>query len=139
MQINLRVNSAGMKKEHWINDPEEGGGAIVGEGCHFFDFISWIISAEPRKIYSEMISSKNPSIIDANNIVCTLSYDDGSVASLLYSTIGNDAFPKERIEVFMDGGVMAIDDFKELMIAGLDGKGEKVNQIEKGQFELLQE
>lgn len=139
MIINIRVNSSGMEKEHWINDPEEGGGAIVGEGCHFFDFISWLVNAEPRRIYAEMISSKNHSLIDANNVVCTLSYEDGSVASLTYTTIGNASFPKERIEVFMDGGVVVIDDFKELIVAGLGNKGEKLSQIEKGQFELLQE
>ena len=86
-----------------------------------------------------MLSSNNPSVVDTNNVVCTLSYEDGSVASLIYNTVGNEAFPKERIEVFMDGGVMAIDDFKELMIAGAWGKGEKLPRIEKGHFELLQE
>jgi len=139
MMINLRVNSAGMRKEHWINDPEEGGGAIVGEGCHFFDFISWLVDAEPRRIYAEKISSNDPSLIDANNIVCTLAYEDGSVASLVYSTIGNESFSKERIEAFMDSGVVVIDDFKELMVSGLGGKGEKLSRIGKGQIELLQE
>lgn len=139
MMINLRVNSAGMKKEHWINDPVEGGGAIVGEGCHFFDFINWLIDAEPRRVYAEMISSNDPSLVGANNIACTLSYEDGSVASFIYGTIGNESFSKERIEVFMDGGVVVVDDFKELIVSGLGGKGEKLLQIEKGQFELLQE
>ncbi len=139
LMIIYRVNSFGMKKEHWINDPEEGGGAIVGEGCHFFDFISWLVGAEPKRIYAEMISSNNSSLVNANNVVCTLNYEDGSVASLIYSTIGNESFPKERIEVFMDGGVVVIDDFRELVIAGLGDKGKKLLKIEKGQFELLQE
>lgn len=139
MVISVIVNSAGMKKESWINDPEEGGGAIVGEVCHFFDLISWLVDAEPRRIYAEMISSNNPSLVDANNVVCTLSYEDGSVASLVYNTIGNESFPKERIEVFMDGGVIMVDDFKELVIAGLPGKGEKSRKVEKGQLELLLE
>lgn len=137
--INLRVNSAGMKKEHWINDSEEGGGAIVGEGCHFFDFINWLIGAEPGRIYAEMISSGNPSIVDANNIVCTLRYEDGSAASIIYSTIGSESFPKERVEVFVDGGVVVIDDFKELIVSGLGERGQKLSRMEKGQFELLRE
>lgn len=137
--ITYRVNSAGMKTEHWINDPLEGGGAVVGEGCHFLDFISWLIGAEPRRIHAEMISSNNPSLVDANNVVCTLSYEDGSVASLIYNTIGNEFFPKERIEVFMDGGVAAIDDFRELLIVGLDGKGKRLSRTNKGQLHLLQE
>lgn len=137
--ITYRVNSAATKKEHWINDPEEGGGVIVGEGCHFFDFINWLIGAEPNRIYAGSISSNNPSLIDTSNMACTLSYSDGSVASLVYNTIGNEAFSKERIEVFVDGGVVTIDDFKELVITGLGDKGAKLSRAEKGQFELLRE
>jgi predicted dehydrogenase len=137
--INVRVNSPGMKKGHWVNDPVEGGGAIVSEACHFFDFLSWLVGAEPRRIYAEMISSGDPSLVDANNIVCTLSYADGSAASLTYSTVGDESFSKERIEVFMDGGVLAIDDFRELVIAGLGDKGKRLPRPEKGQLQLLQE
>lgn len=139
MVISYRINSAGVKKEHWINDPEEGGGAIVGEACHFFDFVSWLVGAEPGRIYSEMISSQDPSVVDANNIVCTVSYEDGSIASLVYNTIGNELFGKERIEIFMDGGVIAIEDFREMKVNGLNTKGEKLSRVEKGQLVLLQE
>ena len=128
-----------MKKEHWINDPVEGGGAIVGEGGHFFDLLSWLIGAEPGRIYAEMLSSGDPALVGANNVVCTLSYSDGSAASLIYSTIGSETFPKERIEVFVDGGVVVIDDFRELVVAGAPGRSERLSRIEKGHFELLQE
>jgi len=139
LMITYRINSAGMKKEHWINDPVEGGGAIIGEGCHFFDFCNWIVRREPMRIYAEMISSDDGSILDANNIINTIRYEDGSVASVIYTTIGNESFSKERIEIFVDGGVITIDEFKELTVVGLDGKGEKLKRIEKGQFELINE
>ena len=139
LMITYRINSAGMKKEHWINDPVEGGGAIIGEGCHFFDFCNWIVGREPMRIYAEMISSDDESVLDANNIISTIRYEDGSVASVIYTTVGNESFPKERIEIFVDGGVIAIDDFKELTVAGMAGKGEKLKRIEKGQFELINE
>jgi len=139
LMITYRINSAGMKKEHWINDPVEGGGAIIGEGCHFFDFCNWIVRCNPMQIYAEMISSNDGSIVDANNVISTIRYEDGSVASVIYTTIGDESFPKERIEIFVDGGVIAIDDFKELIVTGLDGKGEKLKRTEKGQFELINE
>ena len=139
LMITYRINSAGMRKEHWINDPVEGGGAIIGEGCHFFDFCNWIVGHAPIQIYAEMVSSKSESIVDANNVISTIRYEDGSVASVIYTTIGNESFPKERIEIFVDGGVIAIDDFEELIVTGLDGKGEKLKRIEKGQFELINE
>lgn len=139
LMITYRVNSAGISKEHWINDPVEGGGAIVGEGCHFFDFCNWIVGREPLRIYAEMISSNDESIVDLNNVISTIRYEDGSVASIIYTTIGNKAFPKERIEIFVEKGAIVIDDFKELNVSGLSGKGEKLKRIEKGQFDLMDE
>jgi len=139
LMIAYRVNSAGMNKEHWINSPVEGGGAIIGEGCHFFDFCNWIVGREPLRIYAEMISSNDESIVDTNNIISTIRYEDGSVASVIYTTIGNEAFPKERIEIFVDKGAIAIDDFKNLSVSGLGSKGEKLKRIEKGQFDLIYE
>jgi len=139
LMITYRINSAGMKKDHWINDPIEGGGAIIGEGCHFFDFCNWIVGRDPMRIYAEMISSDDKSIVDANNVITSIRYEDGSVASMIYATIGNESFPKERIEIFVDGGVVTIDDFKELIVAGMVGKGKKLKRIEKGQFELINE
>ena len=59
------------------------------------------------------------------------------MASIIYTTIGNESYPKERIEIFVDHGVIAIVDFKELVVTGLDGKTEKSKRIEKGQFELI--
>jgi predicted dehydrogenase len=137
--ITYRINSAGMKKEHWVNDPVEGGGAIIGEGCHFFDFCNWIVGRDPVQIYAEKISSNDVSMVDANNVISTIRYEDGSVASIIYTTIGNESYPKERIEIFVDHGVIAIADFKELIVTGLDGKSEKLKRIEKGQFELINE
>jgi predicted dehydrogenase len=139
LMITYRINSACMKKEHWINDPVEGGGAIIGEGCHFFDFCNWIVGCNPMQIYAEMISSNDESIVDANNVISTIRYEDGSVASVIYTTIGDESFSKERIEIFVDGCVITIDDFKDLTVTGLDGKGEKLKRIEKGQFELINE
>ena len=137
--ITYRINSAGMKKEHWINDPAEGGGAIIGEGCHFFDFCNWIVGRDPVQIYAEKISSNDESMVDANNVISTIRYEDGSVASVVYTTIGNTLFSKERIEIFVDGGVITIAEFKELTVVGLEGKSEKLKRVEKGQFELINE
>jgi len=137
--ISVRVNSHGIDRESWVNDPVEGGGSIVGEACHFFDFTNWLIGAEPRRIYAEMISLNNASVVDSNNVVCTINYEDGSIASLVYTTVGHESLPKERIEVFMDGGSIVIDDFKQLGIMGLEGKEIKLPKTDKGQFRLLKE
>lgn len=135
--MTYRINSAGMSSDHWINDPVDGGGAIIGEGCHFFDFCSWIINEDPNRIYAEMISTDNLDIVDTNNVMSTIKYTDGSIASIVYSTIGNESFSKERIEIFCDETVISIDDFKELNINGFKKENEKLKVIDKGHYGLL--
>lgn len=138
LMITYRINSAGMSSDHWINDPVEGGGAIIGECCHFFDFCSWIINEDHHRIHAEMISTNNPKIIDNNNVVSTIKYVDGSTASIVYSTIGNELFSKERIEIFCDGMVISIDDFKEISVSGSKKENEKLKTVDKGHYELLE-
>ena len=121
-----------------INDPVKGGGAILGEGCHFYDYCNWIIGSEPIEFSASMISSKGEAIIDQNNVVGTMKYKDGSIATVIYSTIGNQAYPKERVEIFNDGIVVVINDFKEIEIVGSDTKGKSLESIEKGHYEMLE-
>lgn len=137
LMITYRINSAGMNKDHWINDPVEGGGTIIGEACHFFDFCNWMIGKDPQKLSAEMISSNNECIIDNNNFVGTIKYDDGSVASIIYNTIGNESYSKERIEIFCDGNVISINDFQEIEISGYKKKYKKLKKIDKGHFEII--
>ncbi|MBK5114347.1 MAG: hypothetical protein JJE41_12030, partial [Candidatus Heimdallarchaeota archaeon] len=125
-------------KDHWINDPVKGGGAILGEGCHFYDYCNWIIGSEPVEFSANMISSKGEAIIDQNNVIGTMKYKDGSIATIIYSTMGNQEFPKERIEIFNDGIVIAIDDFTKIDVVGSEIKGKSLNSIEKGHFEMLE-
>lgn len=139
LMMSYRINSSGMEKNHWINDPVEGGGAILGECCHFFDFCKWIVGYDPSQIYAEMISSTDGSTVNSNNVIATIKYIDGSIATIIYTTIGNSLFPKERIELFLDKGVVAIDDFRDLTLSGFSEKGKKLRTIEKGQFNLIDE
>lgn len=136
--MTYRVNSSSMDRNHWINDPQKGGGAILGEACHFYDFCNWLIGCEPQEFTAKMISSSNESIIDSNNIISTIKYSDGSVASVIYSSIGNSEYSKERIEIFNENKVIVIDDYKEIQFAGINKKGIKSNTTQKGQYEFLE-
>jgi predicted dehydrogenase len=139
LMITYRVNSAGMKKEHWINDPIEGGGAIIGEGCHFFDFCNWMVGRDPVRIFAEMMSPVDQSVVGTNNIICTIKYQDGSVGSVIYNTVGSELYPKERMEMFVDGSVALIDDFMELGTGGTGYIKNKIKNQKKGRFELMDE
>ncbi len=114
--INYRINAGMLPQDHWLLDMKQGGGRIIGEVCHFVDFISYITQAQLVSVYAESLNGSQTATQD--NIVATLKYDDGSVGSIAYFAIGDKDFPKERIEIFGDKKVCVIDDFKELIVSG---------------------
>jgi hypothetical protein len=79
--INYRVNAGIIPKDNWIHDPVEGGGRIIGEVCHFVDFLHYIIAAQPIKVYAEGVSEDN------DNVFITISFKDGSVGTIGYHLI----------------------------------------------------
>ena len=132
--VSYRVNAGFLPKEHWTNDPLIGGGRIIGEACHFFDYFNWLIEDSPISINATNISSDS-GVIDEDNIITTIKYSDGSMATLNYNTIGNKSMPKERVEVFSGGKSAVLDDFVELT---LNDKKEKRSQ-DKGYYNELVE
>ncbi|MBK9313528.1 MAG: bi-domain-containing oxidoreductase [Acidobacteria bacterium] len=107
LAIGYRVNAGEIPKESWIQG-DEGGGRIVGEVCHFVDFIQFLTGADPVDVFACSNSSGN----DTVSIVIRLS--DGSVASINYFSTGDRSYPKERIEAYGAGRVAVIDDFRTL-------------------------
>ena len=111
----IRVNGGSIPAEHWIQRPEEGGGRIVGELCHFVDLASCLVGAHARQVVAVSADpAKAPALTDTLSV--TLSYADGSVATVVYVATGDTSYPKERVEVFCEGKVMVIDDFKSLTL-----------------------
>ncbi|MBM4425345.1 MAG: zinc-binding dehydrogenase, partial [Chloroflexi bacterium] len=114
--IVCRVNAGPLPKSHWLLDPNEGGGRLIGEGCHFFDLMAWLTGAGPESVCAQRIGD---SVDDVSAVV---RFADGSVGTLIYTGLGDPQFPKERMEVFAGGGVAVIDDFRAVEFRGLPGK-----------------
>ncbi len=102
--VSYRVNAASFPSDHWINDPEEGGGRIVGEVCHFVDLMGYLIGRRPVRVLAQGASP--------NTVSITLKYEDDSIGTVHYLASGHRAFSKERVEIFGEGKVFVIDDFK---------------------------
>jgi predicted dehydrogenase/threonine dehydrogenase-like Zn-dependent dehydrogenase len=126
LQVVIRVN-APLPAEHWLNDPEQGGGRILGEGCHFFDYANWLCGV-PLSV-SGAATRESASVRTIQSASITVAYEGGSVASLHYSGLGPASLPKERIEVLAGGRAWVLDDFQHLSI--FDAAGSRT--IEKGQ------
>lgn len=114
-----RVNAGYIPPTHWVQDPAQGGGRIIGEGCHFVDFLTYLVGAPPVSVVGQAMSDNGH--YQGDNVVLTFTFADGSVGTLTYLANGDKAFPKERMEVFAEGRVAVLDDFRALEMVR-DGK-----------------
>ncbi|MBA7633416.1 Myo-inositol 2-dehydrogenase [subsurface metagenome] len=112
--MNFRVNAGQLPADHWLSDPDIGGGRIIGEGCHFIDFLRFLSDSCIKNLTAK-------SNFEKDNKVIEIEFTDGSIGTILYATIGDRTFPKERVEVFVDGKVGIIDDFRKTILS-VNGK-----------------
>lgn len=111
--MHYRVNAGFIPKDSWIQDPEIGGGRIVGEVCHFIDFLTYLNGSLPCSVHSAaMLSSTGTN----DTVTITLSFRNGSIGTVSYFANGDKSLPKERVEIFSHGVVYILDDFRGLTI-----------------------
>lgn len=106
------VNAGFLPSNHWLHDAAQGGGRIIGEGCHFIDFLTWLTGQLPAAV--EAIALPDLGKYHQDNMQITLEFSDGSIGSIAYLANGDKSFPKERVEVFCAGKVAVLDDFRRL-------------------------
>jgi predicted dehydrogenase len=112
LAIHYRVNAGFLPADHWLNDPQQGGGRIIGEVCHFVDFLCLLIGS--RVVHVETRSLPNPGQYSNDNVECSLRFADGSLGTISYFANGDRSYSKERIEVFGGGCVAVLEDFRRL-------------------------
>jgi polar amino acid transport system substrate-binding protein len=107
-----RVNAGRLPREHWAHDPREGGGRIVAEVCHFVDLMQFWTGAPPVRVYVEPVASRNHEVVEEDSVMITLRFADGSNGTIAYLAEGDRAMPKERAEIFGEGRVFLLEDFR---------------------------
>src|SRR5215472_8502583 len=100
--MHYRVNAGSIPRDHWLNDPDQGGGRILGEVCHFVDFLSFLAGAQPVEVHAQGVV--NGGRYSGDNVVAWLEFANGSRGTITYLANGDRAFSKERVEAF-GGGV----------------------------------
>jgi predicted dehydrogenase/NADPH:quinone reductase-like Zn-dependent oxidoreductase len=117
LALHYRVNAGFLAPDHWLNDPQEGGGRILGEVCHFVDFLCFLTSSEPVEVETRALpdqASSNPGKYSNDNVMCSLRFADGSQGTISYLANGDKSYSKERIEIFGGGRVAMLEDFRRL-------------------------
>lgn len=111
-----RVNAGFIPLTHWTQDPEVGGGRILGEVCHFVDFFNFIVGSKVVDLAVEAIPVDNAKAVAKDNVAILMKWEDGSVTSIHYFAIGSPELPKEYIELHASGSSAIIEDFVKMHI-----------------------
>ena len=112
LYAHYRVNAGYLPLTHWTQDPAQGGGRVIGEACHFVDFLAFLAGAAPVSVSAQALPDSGK--YRADNLSMTFTFPDGSVGVVDYLANGDKSFPKERLEVFCGGDVAVLDDFRSL-------------------------
>lgn len=121
--LNYRMNAGFIPQDHWVHGAE-GGGRNLGEACHIYDLFTFLadsevdtLSAHAVKLTSQQYHS-NGHYGRNDNFVATFSFKDGSVANLVYTSLGHTEVPKEQAELYVDGKIAVLNDYKSMRVYG---------------------
>jgi predicted dehydrogenase len=109
-----RVNAGYLPLTHWLHDPALGGGRILGEGCHFIDYLTFLAGESPIQVQAQALPDAGKYRSDIVQV--NLKYPNGSLAQVVYVSNGDKGLPKERVEVHCAGKSAILDDYRELQL-----------------------
>jgi len=136
MIINYRMNAGYIPQDHWVHS-EEGGGRNIGEACHIYDLFNYFTDSKAESISAFSINPKTKQYARNDNFIATVQYKDGSVCNLIYTALGSQDVPKEQMEIYFDGKIVSLDNYKEMKIFGASLKGIQKKVQDKGHYEEL--
>ncbi|PWK50880.1 bi-domain-containing oxidoreductase [Pleionea mediterranea] len=117
----MTMNAGDIPSDHWTQDPAVGGGRIIGEACHYIDLMRFFVGYKITSFNAVSMGNNDYVKVTEDKAIITLAFEDGSVGSIHYFSNGGKSFPKERIEVFCDNGVLQLDNFRKLTGFGWKG------------------
>jgi len=119
--LSLLMNAGAIPLDHWTQDPNVGGGRILGEACHFIDLARFLVGARIAKASASAMRGSNGATPSLDTAQISLEFEEGSIASIQYFANGHRTFPKERIEVFVSGRILQSENFRMLRGFGFSG------------------
>lgn len=135
--VDYRMNAGYIPLSHWVHGAE-GGGRNIGEACHIYDLFAALTGAKPQEVSARPVQQLGKQWAKNDNFSATISYGDGSLCHLLYTALGSSAYPKERMDVFADGRVISLDDYRGVSFAGGTTPAMRSTTTHKGHLEELE-
>ena len=132
LMMTYRVNAGYIPGEHWVHDPEVGGGRLRGEVCHFIDFLHFMTDSEMASVNVESISGATGKYRYDDNLIINLNFKDGSTGTILYTAKGPKAFSRERFELFCEDSAAVLEDFRRAQLI----QGGRTRKISKFSIDM---
>lgn len=131
----MTVNAGAIPRDHWTQNLEIGGGRIIGEGCHFIDLLRFLAGSPIVSTHAIGMGSTAPH----DTVIISLQFADGSIGTVNYFANGSKSFPKERLEVFAQGSILQVDNYRSLRAFNWPGvSNERSWKQDKGQQQCAQ-
>ncbi len=131
-----RMNAGYIPLDHWVHGPE-GGGRNLGEACHVYDVFDVLTGSEVREVKAAGIRPSDR-LAANDNFTATIAYLDGSLCTLTYTALGAKEHPKEQMEVYADGAVLTLDDYRSLTSSGRKTPLWSSRTVDKGHRQELE-
>ena len=129
--MNMTVNAGIIPPNHWVHDPIKGGGRIIGEACHFIDLMVFLSGSLVKTVASHRMGGK--AAIQEDKMSISIGFEDGSIGTVNYFANGSKSYPKEMLEVFSEGKIIKLDNFRKTIGYGVKNfKKLKTSRQDKG-------
>jgi predicted dehydrogenase len=137
--FNYTVNAGRVAKDHWVQDPEMGGGRIIGEACHFIDLFRYVAGSALESVVARQVRGASDGV-DQDKVTIVLQAIDGSIGTVHYWANGHADSPKEQLDVFWDGKIARMTNFQITDAWGVENwRRVKTRGQQKGHREQFRE
>ena len=130
LAMHFACNAGIIPPDVWVHDPESGGGRIIGEACHFMDLLAYIADSPIVSVASMQMGQGMAVKEDKMSIV--LAFEDGSVGTVNYFGNGHKGYPKEKMEIYSEGRILCLDNFRRLQGWGFRNFRSIKTRLDKG-------
>jgi len=136
MIMNYRMNAGYIPLDHWVHSGE-GGGRNIGEACHIYDLFTFLTHSKANNVSVQAIVPKTNYYSRYDNFIVTIEFEDGSLGILIYTALGAKDYSKELLEIYEDGNVFKLDDYRKLTVFGCKSKSIGTKSFDKGHLSEL--
>ncbi|MBX9853830.1 MAG: bi-domain-containing oxidoreductase [Cytophagaceae bacterium] len=133
VNITMNINAGFIPANHWVHDRNIGGGRIIGEACHFIDLAGFIAASKAAEVMSSALTKEIKEASD--NVSIIVKYENGSQAVINYFSNGHKSYSKEKIEIYSQGRILIIDNFRKMKGYGCRNFSSMSNSQDKGHKE----